>query len=402
MRDQLDALEADAALDRLVSPPPATRTSRQLPNDAEPAAVEAVLSVPTDALVGRYADRVSESELPEEQAAAHLDASARRKIARWAGNPILVQAVNELRPDFRALLDEIGINATDEKLLAAARILGLSLVDPDGIELPNPFATWPPERRGPAQLIASSLRTGVAELVERLCSSGVAGLSGVEHVTSDADTPDGLSFGFDHLELFLLFWLDIPLEGRSGAEIAADLPMLGNVGWERGRSVLLVGDASQPDILAGDTLRRVFLRRSEQASAPEQAEDTAARYRFADPKTRAGVEAEFEPPSDPIERHKLPGWGHLQELFYVANHPAQYRGGSPPQPPSRHAGRPTGPSFIQTREEVEKPYRELWALQGRRPFWREVALALGVDERTLRRVRRDLGIDSKDIRRMAE
>ena len=351
--------------------------------------------VPTQTPDRRYADRVSESESPEEQAAVHLDASARRMVARWAGNPLLVQAVNELRPDFRTLLDELAIDAADEKLLVAARMLGLGPVDQDGIELPNPFAAWPPERRAPAQLIASRLRTGLAELVERLCSSGVGGLSRIEHVTPDADTPDGLAFSFDHLELLSLLWLDIPLDGRSGTEIAADLPMLGNVGWVRGRSVLLVGDASQPDLLAGDTLRRAFLRRSEQPETPEAADTAAAVYRFADAEFRLDQSMpDFEPPANAIERHRLPGWTGLAEAFYLAKHP--------PRRPPRRVGRPRGPYVILTRGEIEKPYRRLWSQEGHRPSWREVACAMGVDERTLRRARREFGINRKPIEQSPE
>jgi hypothetical protein len=65
--------------------------------------------------------------------------------------------------------------------------------------------------------------------------------------------------------------------------------------------------------------------------------------------------------------------------------------------PPRARGRPKGPYLIQTRGEIEKAYRRLWTLQGRRPYWSEVAKALDIDERTLRRRRQDFGLDERPI-----
>jgi hypothetical protein len=258
--------------------------------------------------------------------------------------------------------------------------------------LPNFFAEWPPERLASAGLIASRVRSGVAEIVTRLRSEGVRRLPPIEQVTPDIDTPDGFGFVPQHVALLLMLWLDVSLAGRSGKEIAAGLPMLGAVGWERGRSVLLVGDASQPDILAGDTLRRAFLSRSKAEPAAEPAEEAIAKHRLA-PAVGADDD-DFEPPANAIERHQLPGWNGFHEYAYVASHPSPR--------PKRRAGRPAGPTFIQTRDEVEKAYLELWTRQGRRPYWSEVAAQLGVDERTLLRGRRSLGIDSREIRQPPE
>jgi hypothetical protein len=394
LQDQLDALEADAALDGLVAPAPERPSSGSLPKLRKGARKKAPASVVSEASDhDRSVDEAGEPGSAEEQAAAQLEASARRTVAVWAGHPKVTSLVERLRPDFRVLLDKLAIDPAD-RLPAAARILGMWPTSPDGTELPNFFVAWPPEKLAAASLIASQVRSGMAEAVTRLRSEGVGRLPPIDYVSPDDDTPDGLEFGFQHVALLLMLWLDIPLKGHSGVEIAADLPMLGTVGWERHRSVLLVANASQPDVLAGDALRRAFVRRSEREAAPELTDDASATYRFADPEVQARLQVEFEPPADPIERHKLPGWGHLQEFLYLAEHPQ-------PRSP-RHRGRPAGPSFIQTRDEIEKAYGELWTRQGRRPFWSQVATALGVDERTLRRVRRSLSIDSRDFRRPPE
>lgn len=95
----------------------------------------------------------------------------------------------------------------------------------------------------------------------------------------------------------------------------------------------------------------------------------------------------------------------------LANNPAPLRsvdssadssigGGSPAGPPGRpkrRPGRPRGPYLIQTRAEIEAAYRDLWIKGGRRPYWIQVARALGVDERALRDARRHFGLDEDVI-----
>ena len=186
MRDELEALEADAALEGLVGSPPKTDGSGTIPKRTKRRKTEAKPSRPTPAPDGRKVEKASESDSPEEQAAAQLEASARRMVASWAGDPRVTALVSHVRPDFRALLDELGIDDAD-MLPASARILGMWPTAPDGTELPNFFAEWPPERLAAARLIASRVRAGIAEIVTRLRSEGVGRLPAIEHVSPDDD-----------------------------------------------------------------------------------------------------------------------------------------------------------------------------------------------------------------------
>lgn len=326
-----------------------------------------------------------QSSTPEEQAAAHLDASQGLAVALWAGDPRVTPVVVELRPYFREQLDQLRLDDPDEQARAALGILGISSVLPNGTERPNVFSTWPEERLAPARLIAAAVRVAIAQLVDVVRDgAGVTAIAPIEYVPPDPDTPDGLRFRGDHAALLQLLWLDIPLEGRTGAEISADIPVIGTVGWERDGSVLLIGqgDVPGPDILASDILRRAFLRQSQQAEASLEGGDSLlANY-------LTGGQPDFKPPARRIDRYRLPGWSDLAELWYLAHQAPS---------PKRGTGRPKGPYLIQTRGEIETTYRKLWAKGGRRPYWSAVARDLGVDERTLRNARRVFGVDEHKI-----
>ncbi len=107
-----------------------------------------------------------------------------------------------------------------------------------------------------------------------------------------------------------------------------------------------------------------------------------------------GGEPQFVPPSRRIDRYRLPGWSDLAEIAYLAQH-------APPMAGRNRPGRPPGPYLIQTRAEIEAAYRKVWSDNGRRPYWSEVARALGVDERTLRHARHDFGLDGVVIEQAA-
>jgi hypothetical protein len=103
------------------------------------------------------------------------------------------------------------------------------------------------------------------------------------------------------------------------------------------------------------------------------------------------------PPSDPIDagrrrtrgqRYRLPGWTDLSELLYEAKYGPKRK---------RTAGRPRGPYLIGSGGEIINAYRALWAKGGQRPTWIRVARELNVDERTLRRARRDFGLADRVI-----
>jgi hypothetical protein len=89
-----------------------------------------------------------------------------------------------------------------------------------------------------------------------------------------------------------------------------------------------------------------------------------------------------------LDRYRLPGWSDLAELDYLSRQPVRVK---------RGPGRPRGQQVIQTRGEVEATYMTLWRASGRRPTWVQVAEAMKVDIRTLRRARRDFGIEERTI-----
>jgi hypothetical protein len=106
--------------------------------------------------------------------------------------------------------------------------------------------------------------------------------------------------------ILLLLWLDIPLENRTGEQIAADLPMLGTVGWVEGGSELVIGDASLPDVLAGAILRQAHpIVKLEPAGSPTPPDSAAGALPESDPRRD---EADSNPPdmADPV-RTAQPG-----------------------------------------------------------------------------------------------
>jgi len=88
------------------------------------------------------------------------------------------------------------------------------------------------------------------------------------------------------------------------------------------------------------------------------------------------------------DRYRLPGWSDFAELDHLSRQPVRGK---------RGPGRPRGQQVIQTRGEVEAAYMTLWRAGGRRPTWVQVAEAMKVDIRTLRRARRDFGMEERMI-----
>jgi hypothetical protein len=93
-------------------------------------------------------------------------------------------------------------------------------------------------------------------------------------------------------------------------------------------------------------------------------------------------------PLDSLDRHQLPGTPDLAETIPEGEHAHL---------PEPGPGRSKGPAYILTRADIEGPYRDLWAQHGHRPSWNEVARALRLDERTLRRARGRLGMNASPI-----
>jgi len=82
-------------------------------------------------------------------------------------------------------------------------------------------------------------------------------------------------------------------------------------------------------------------------------------------------------------------------------HPAADPGwevGGSSAPAPRRVGRPKGPSFIRTHEDIKEAYLAEWREAHRRPYWTAVARRLGVDARTLLNARRALGVDEQAFR----
>jgi hypothetical protein len=355
--------------------------------------------VASDDTVGRHGPLEARAPSRAEHAAAQLEDSARRAVARWAGDPRVTSLVATLRPLFRDRLDELGLEDPDEQAEAALRMLGIGTVLPDGTEEPNLFATWPEERLASARFTALAIRAAVAIFVARLRDQhGVSAIEPVQHVSPDESTPDGLRFGGDHGALLQLLWLNIRIDGRTGTEIAADVPVIGTVGWDRDGSTIILGrrNVTTPDIVAGNILRRSFL---ELVAATADAIPSDDAPSLQPPEAlRAYLKANPPGPADMYgrtraDRYRTPGWSDLAEMHYLARQ-ALHR--------KRRRGRPKGPYLIQSRAEIELAYRALWLQTGRRPYWSDVAKEIGVDERTLRRARSDFGVDKRPIHKLGE
>ena len=98
-------------------------------------------------------------------------------------------------------------------------------------------------------------------------------------------------------------------------------------------------------------------------------------------------------PLDSVDGHQLPGSSDLAETMPE---------GEQKHLPEPGPGRSKGPAYILTRADIEGPYRDLWAQHGHRPSWNEVAGALRLDERTLRRARGRLGMNERPITQTPE
>lgn len=325
-------------------------------------------------------------ETPEEHAAAQVDASQRRSLARWVGDPRVTPLVATLRSLFREKLDQFGLEDPGEQAEAALHMLGIGTVLPDGTEEPNLFATWPEERLAPARFTALAIRAALAVFVAKLRDEhGVTAIAPVQKVSPDEGTPDGLGFRGDHSALLQLLWLDIRIDGRTGTEIAADVPVIGTVGWDRDGSTLLLGrrDVAAPDIVAGDILRRAFLQRVEATVDAVGSNDAPT----LQPSEALREYLEANPPGRPTlmggtraDRYRTPGWSDLSEINYLAQTLERRQAGRP------KSGRPPGSGWlINDRAELLNMYRQLRQRGGRRPSQVEFARANGMGTRTVRR-----------------
>jgi len=178
------------------------------------------------------------------------------------------------------------------------------------VEESNPFLELPEERRLPAQLIAAPLRLGIAELAEQLRKDEV-GLDPVRHVAPEPDRPDGLLFSADHFFLLYLLWRDVPLEGRSGAEIAADLPALPTGSFERAGDVLHISDhAHERDVRGLYSMRTAWRRQQSQRQLRKPYGGGRARRRVEwQRRARVAIEAllQQEPDLRAVDLHRV--WG---------------------------------------------------------------------------------------------
>ncbi len=189
---------------------------------------------------------------PLERHAKRAEDAGRKAAAGWLGHRAVAAHVTALRPAFQALVARLGLGdeATNE---AALHIMGGRVVHPDGRESTNPFASWPEERLAPARYLAGAVRWLVAQLTAALIDEGVP----LQRVIDDPADADHYGFSADHFYLTLLLWRDVPLDGRSGAEIAADLPALPTASWEHNSDALRISDhATEQD------LRDVFALRA--------------------------------------------------------------------------------------------------------------------------------------------
>jgi len=189
------------------------------------------------------------------QRTRRLEEGGRAALAGWVGQPVVTEVVTALRPEVQALVEGFEL-ADDNAIITAAGVLtsvaGLHL---DRSEWPNPFLAWTAQQRDAAQPAVMQLRRLLANLTMQLRKVGI----GIDAVSDDAEFNDHYGFSADHLHLLVLLWLPIPLVGRSGAEIAAELPVLPTVGWERHGDALNVSiHATDREVRDAFALRRVW------------------------------------------------------------------------------------------------------------------------------------------------
>jgi hypothetical protein len=175
-----------------------------------------------------------------------------------------------------------------------------------------------------------------------------------------------------------------------------------NLAYAERRLGDLMRDSARLDQRIGDVLRN--LQRSEAADRDRQ--DRQAKKRrdteIAHARTltreaeRQAVIRRSQPPSLAVNAPSWPldhGVPWLRVLGSKADAPR-----SPlVRPRPRGRGRPRGPYLIPSRKEIETAYRELWREAGRRPYWKQVAQRLGVDDRTLRNARDQFEVDPASI-----
>jgi hypothetical protein len=189
---------------------------------------------------------------PLERRAKRAEDSGRKAAAGWLGHRAVATRVTALRPSFQTLVAQLGL-AEEEINEAALHLMGGRMVHPNGEESANPFASWPEERLEPARYLAGAVRWLVATVTAQLRELKVP----MAPVIDDPYYADHHGFSADHFYLALLLWRDVPLDGRSGAEIAADLPALPTASWEDQSDAVRVSDhASEQD------LRDVFALRA--------------------------------------------------------------------------------------------------------------------------------------------
>jgi hypothetical protein len=249
---------------------------------------------------------------PLERQAKSLEDSGRKAAAGWVGDSRVKGAVSALWPDFQSLMDQLGLSE-GQFAAGALWILGSRTIRAQGKRLivgSNPFEGLPEERRVPAQLIAARVRLGIAELADRLRKDDV-GLDPVRHVPPSEDRPDGLSFSADHFYLLYLLCCDIPLEGRSGAEIAADLPALPTGSFESIDDVLHVSDhAHERDVRGLYSMRAAWRRQQGQQQLRQPYAGGRARRPVEwQRRARAAIEALLrgDPSLKAIDLHRV--WG---------------------------------------------------------------------------------------------
>ncbi len=195
----------------------------------------------------------SRSSNPLGARAKRVEDSGRAAAAGWLGSEHVIALVSGLRPDFHAIVDGFGFRSRIKIVTATAVIMGLNGVNLDHSEWINPFLAWTAQRRDAGQWKVLEARRLIANLSHYLRRDGVR----LQAVAPDREYSDGLGFAPDHFYLTLLLWLDIPLVGRTGTQIAADLPALPTVGWERtGPDMQVTDHANEQDVRDVFALRR--------------------------------------------------------------------------------------------------------------------------------------------------
>jgi hypothetical protein len=171
--------------------------------------------------------------------------AGRRSAASWVGHPSVAAMVHGVRPSFQKVVATFEL-PPDQVTEAALHIMGGRRINvADGTVDKNPFALWAGDRLEVAKVAAGAVRSTVADLTAELRALGVP----IQSVVDEPAYADRNGFTADHFYFCWLLWSDIPLHGRSGAEIAADLPALPTVAWDEASRALHTSDhTSQRDM----------------------------------------------------------------------------------------------------------------------------------------------------------